>query len=130
LKKVQQTDAMILTQIWDFSGDCQVSGGNKKSCRPLKVTCCPVALDRVLFFSYDPATLIIVPGKIDAWRMSPVPDPDFTQTPAPTDQADKGCEVRQSMSTVKRLHRGKKRFKVCGQISRAPRNPIFKVRTF
>jgi Flp pilus assembly protein TadG len=38
LKKVQQTDAMILTQIWDFSGDCQVSG-EKKSHRPLKVTC-------------------------------------------------------------------------------------------
>jgi len=87
LKKVQQTDAMILTQIWDFSGDCQVSGGNKKAAGR-----CPVALDRVLFFFYDPTTLIIVPGKIDAWRMSPVPDPDFTQTPAPTDQTDRNAK--------------------------------------
>jgi hypothetical protein len=62
----------------------------------------PIVLDRVLFFSYASTTSIIVLEKTGAWRIAPVPDPDFTQAPARrTDRSDRwGCEVRQSMSTM------------------------------
>jgi len=91
----------------------------------------PIVLDRVLFFSYASTTFIIVLEKTGAWRIAPVPDPDFTQAPARrTDRSGRqGCEVRQSMSTLKRSHRWKSGLKKCKQSSRAPRNPIFKART-
>jgi hypothetical protein len=90
-----------------------------------------IALDRVLFFSYASITFIIVLEKTGAWRIAPVPDPDFPQAPARrTDRSGRqGCEVRKSMSTLKRTHHWKIGLKKREQNSRAPRNPIFKTRT-
>jgi hypothetical protein len=90
-----------------------------------------VVLDRVLFFSYASIAFIIVPEKTDAWRIARIPDSDFEQAPARrTDRSGRqGCEVRQSMSTLKRSHRCKSGLEKREQGSRAPGNPIFKART-
>jgi hypothetical protein len=85
----------------------------------------PIVLDRVLFFSYASTPFIIVLEKTGAWRIAPVPDPDFTQAPARrTDRSG-----RQSMSTLKRSHHWKSGLKKREQSFRAPGNPIFKART-